>query len=87
MTLYTCHSEWIPALFGAGQNEESKKADVSPARGGVSMTNDVSCHIHSSLKSFHSGFVDSISAIFFFLNQPLICFSLTMADVISLVIS
>ena len=32
-----------------------------------------------SLKSFHSGFMDSIKAIFFFLSQPLISFSRDIA--------
>jgi hypothetical protein len=33
----------------------------------------------STLKSRHPGFTESISAIFFVLNHPLICFSLAIA--------
>jgi hypothetical protein len=36
-----------------------------------------------SLKSFHSGFMDSINIIFFFLSQPLITFSRDIASFIS----
>jgi hypothetical protein len=32
-------------------------------------------NIHSSLQSFHAGFIVSIRAIFLALSQPLICFS------------
>lgn len=34
---------------------------------------------HSADKSFHVGFIESINAIFFALNQPLICFSRAIA--------
>jgi hypothetical protein len=36
--------------------------------------------IKSSYKSFHSGFIDSINAIFFFREPALICFSRQIAD-------
>jgi len=34
---------------------------------------------HSSLKSFHSGLAETISAIFLMRSQPLIFFSLSIA--------
>src|SRR5579863_3445256 len=70
---------WVSTVGGLRIVQTLNRCHPERSEGSMHWGADMGWTYHPSLRSFQSGFMETISAIFFMRSNPLICFSRVMA--------